>query len=1156
MTVDPLNDFLDGTYHTTTTTAESKNQSSKSISKTSKSNNNNNNNSTDAIPSLLCSGHQRPCKSCIVKKAGPNKGRTFYVCSFPRGEQCETFEWANHSVEAAQQALAGTFGRSYSGFVQRQVAAHTARLAVLTVPELRNECHSRGILPWKGNKSSKKQELLYRLSLNVRDELVRDYVHDDDDDTVTAAAATTTTNNDDDDDEDNEDDSDDDDDNDDDSACSSELEIEGIGDPNVSDNDNNNTVEEHDDDSPAPNKTTRPKATTSTVTTKTNSIQQDLQDLFGYSSFRDGQEWAIHNCLNGKRSLLVAPTGFGKSLCYALPAYRLEGVCIVISPLIALMEDQLRQLPPRIPAATLSGGDAMSSSQMATTLHDVLEGRIKILFVSPERFTAPSFRRLFRPQWNVETGSYQKRPFPTVSLLCIDEAHCMSQWAHHFRPSYMRIKTLLPSVDPKAVLCLTATAGPQIVQDICTAVNIATTCTTTSDSTGIKILSTNRDNIDVHCRLMENEESRLALLPRLLLPKRKMNNNNKTAASASDTTSSDSSVDHLTDGCLSDATVLIYVWRQYDTKLVAEALQQHGVDGGVVTYHGGLDSKQRARSQSLFQRRKARICVATVAFGMGIHLDGVSAVIHLCLPDSLEQYLQEIGRAGRDGKPGARAVALLLREEEVIRKHSLAHSNVICKTQVANLWRQIKVETKRVLEHDLVVSVNSSNNNNNDSSNNESSASISPPPKNNNRRTIFIAIPVARAIQELHVKYETMETVLALLEAHYDGHNSSSNGNNNNTEPVLRLEGRVNDEVTMVVKHCTLEQLQKRKKERLASCIMKCGTRLNITSEQQQMNNDDDDHNHANSLLHQHQHHLNHRFVKSISYSKGGAYTFSVSRCANLLGDYSEPRHVYATLRRWQQEGQVELVFGGEALQLQIRLTAASKDIIAFTNDNNNNDDDDDNNTAVVDWLWTKCSNQVKSNAQKVSTMDAILRQVADVVDDDDDDDDNDNNNNTNTDCASTEMKKSKRLIKFQQLVQDEMMNKNDTNTNDTDEKNKNNNNTDIILLPKPVPPSCCQELVYDAQAVWQYLLQLSSSSRNNTNNNSNNNQSNNNNNNQLQLQLDSPGDYTILTVTKFLHGIETIIAPSDASKHHALFGKWRLYHFESIRSELEQRLE
>ncbi len=149
-----------------------------------------------------------------------------------------------------------------------------------------------------------------------------------------------------------------------------------------------------------------------------STLHNSLENFFGYTTFREGQEWAIRRCLSHERTLLVAPTGQGKSLCYALPAALMDGICLVVSPLISLMQDQLRQLPPKIPAATLSG--SMTVAQMALIVDDVMRGRYKVLFVSPERLASAAFRRLVRPKFNVETRKYEEQ-FPTVSLLCVDE---------------------------------------------------------------------------------------------------------------------------------------------------------------------------------------------------------------------------------------------------------------------------------------------------------------------------------------------------------------------------------------------------------------------------------------------------------------------------------------------------------------------------------------------------------------------------------------------------------------------------------------------------------------------------------------------------------------------------------------------------------------
>lgn len=241
------------------------------------------------------------------------------------------------------------------------------------------------------------------------------------------------------------------------------------------------------------------------TSTSSSPLYSTLKKMFGYTEFRDGQEWAIHRCLNHQRSLLVAPTGFGKSLCYTLPPAMMDGVCIVVSPLLSLIHDQIRMLPARLAAATLSG--SMSTASVAATLDDIVRGRIKLLFVSPERLTSSSFRRLFRPTWNTTSKKYE-RYFPEVSLFCVDEAHCMSQWAHNFRPSYLRLQSIIDLIEPRSILAMTATAGPKVVEDICRTLRIENTTDTTLS--GVRVSKTNRDNIDVKCLFLNTQEERLS----------------------------------------------------------------------------------------------------------------------------------------------------------------------------------------------------------------------------------------------------------------------------------------------------------------------------------------------------------------------------------------------------------------------------------------------------------------------------------------------------------------------------------------------------------------------------------------------------------------------------------------------------------------------
>lgn len=515
--IDPLDDYLDGTYKVGQKKQNSDGKSSSASKESAESTSSANAKMTadeeqasktkaraDQIP--RCTRHQRPCKLLTVKKSNTgNKGRKFYVCGLPKGEQCDFFQWEDDTVHSIQKALLQS--SSTSGFVARQVAAYVDRFKALTLPELRDEAKRLGL-----RHIGKKGQLLARLTIHVRDEVAKSVVADDekgsdegiidlvplvdqdsktfpeanDDETCSSSSEDSSTS----------------------SSSEEDDELELVGDGPIHDDafnqespsdeecgdaddkkDDGNDGEEDESDS--------------------DPIYKALHNFFGYRDFRPGQEWAIRRVLQQERSLLVAPTGLGKSMCYALPATQVEGVCLVVSPLISLMQDQLRHLPPNIPAATLSGN--LSSLQVAMTIDDLMKNRIKILFVSPERLASPAFRRLIRPKFNTETRQYE-RQFPTVSLLCLDEAHCLSQWGHNFRPSYLRIRSLVPMLEPKSILALTATAGPMVIKDICHTLGIPMSSRGGIDNDGVRVLDCKRDNIDVATLVMDSEDSRRSLV--------------------------------------------------------------------------------------------------------------------------------------------------------------------------------------------------------------------------------------------------------------------------------------------------------------------------------------------------------------------------------------------------------------------------------------------------------------------------------------------------------------------------------------------------------------------------------------------------------------------------------------------------------------------
>ena len=269
---------------------------------------------------------------------------------------------------------------------------------MMTVPELKSIAKQRHL-----NSTGKKSTLITRLAVWVRDEICRD--HNDNDGSESIAPIKEL------------------------DDQSTHSDSEDTHDSFV--DDNSSISSEELEICEEPKKLT--KSAEKLISEDNDAIDVDrfksplhlsLYDIFGYTDFRTGQEWAIRRCLEKKRSLLVAPTGMGKSLCYALPAALMDGICIVVSPLISLIEDQLRHLPPRIPSATLSGN--ISKKKMALLIDDLLSSRLKILFVSPEKLTSAAFRRLLRPKYNSEKKCYE-RQLPPVSLLCLDEAHCLSQ---------------------------------------------------------------------------------------------------------------------------------------------------------------------------------------------------------------------------------------------------------------------------------------------------------------------------------------------------------------------------------------------------------------------------------------------------------------------------------------------------------------------------------------------------------------------------------------------------------------------------------------------------------------------------------------------------------------------------------------------------------
>jgi len=863
--VDHMDDYLDGRFQSASssslssaTTKDSKDRKNGSLRK-------------ECVPT--CSRHSRPCKLLTVKKGNTgNKGRKFYVCGMPRGEQCDFFQWQDYTIETVKSALSSS---SNSNFIARQVNAYTKRFRELTLPELRQEAKKRGL-----RVTGKKDVILLRLSIWVRDEISHSVKYDDEDGFK---------------DENKENDN---------RRYDSTVELEETMDDSRSDissesceSDDEDELEILDEPNIGVGNTEIGSPTKRLKHNGTSSVFQLLKGLFGYSKFREGQEWAVQRCLAQKKTLLVAPTGMGKSLCYILPAALMEGVCVVVSPLIALIEDQLRQMPPRIPAATLSGN--LSAKEMAIITDDLIKRRIKILFVSPERLSSAAFRRLLRKRYNPTTEKYE-RQLPPVSILCVDEAHCLSHWGHNFRPSYLRLQSLLEAIEAQSILALTATAGPRVVSDICRTLQIPSknlqddnTNEDCKEYEGVKVLDSNRDNIDVSVSFLVDTNERLHTLYKLLTDTK--------------------------DCRFKGESIIVYVWRQKDAEIISEQLNGMGIKGGVVCYHGGMDSQTRYKAQGKFLRGKARICVATVAFGLGINKPDIRGVIHMCLPSSLETYLQEIGRAGRDGKL-AQAVTLITPDELHI-KHSLCFSDKISLSQIKALLYILRDQFREACLH----------------INNDKTLNI-----------IDVALPLDSAIATTDCKSETIQTILSILE-----------------NDMFSIEGIIPDSVSLTLKKRTIEKLSDM--EDVARCIKICGKRADID-----MKDSNGFSKNGGTAM-----------ERGFTMYSFGVFQFSIMHCVHLLGPNAEPRHVFAALRRLETAGELEVKFSkvkGNAIHLKINQKGINY-LRESCNENIQIHDLSSNLQSLATDIINHFNKQVEDRSQKVLDTYHILKKVAGMND-------------------------------------------------------------------------------------------------------------------------------------------------------------------------------
>lgn len=337
-------------------------------------------------------------------------------------------------------------------------------------------------------------------------------------------------------------------------------------------------------------------------------VNRLLREQFGLKRFRRGQKSVIQRILKGRNTAAVFPTGGGKSLCYQLPSLLLPGTTVVVSPLIALMKDQCDALAQKgIAASRLDS--SQSPEAIRETFFNLRAGKTKILYLAPEKFFNERF-----------LASIRRIP---ISLFAIDEAHCISQWGHHFRPDYLKLADLSKELRVERILALTATATPTVLTDIRKAFGIrkADAIRTPFYRANLRLKTTTTTKINQYQTLLSKITEQKA------------------------------------------GATLVYVTLQRTAEEIADKLSQDGVDA--IAYHAGMDSETRSKIQKEFLASTKKIIVATIAFGMGIDKPNIRYVYHYNAPKSLEGYAQEIGRAGRDGKKST-CEMLLVPEDRIV----------------------------------------------------------------------------------------------------------------------------------------------------------------------------------------------------------------------------------------------------------------------------------------------------------------------------------------------------------------------------------------------------------------------------------------------------------------------------------------------------------